>query len=624
MIYVYTYIHLLKHIQIMEFKNSIEHIPVGSKWRQSEEKILPENISQVKQAVEKYNIYPFHCLGDGKIFSGYSSLASWIIEKKTVIIDGYIGVFWHEIEFLLQQEFTKRNVTVNWVRTSHSMKNAEEVLQLVNPFIGENNSVWGKKTTLKLGDFFNGEYLYAQPDAQYEVNIVMGMGAALSNWDAAVIYLEIPKNEIQYRMRAGSVNNLGADKMSNSYEMYKRFYFVDWVVLNAHKAEILNRIDIVADVQHRSSLNWIFGNELKKGLKLISRSVFRVRPWFEAGAWGGHWLKENIEGLNKNEVNYAWSFELIVPENGIVFESNGNLLEVAFDFLMFSEYQSVLGKHAPIFGTEFPVRFDFLDTIDGGNLSVQCHPSLKYIREEFGENITQDETYYILNCKDDAKVYLGFQDDINPIEFNKALIESQKLGQKIDIEKYVQVHEAKKHDLFLIPNSTVHSAGANNLVLEISATPYIFTFKMYDWLRLGLDGKPRPINIEHAFKNLDFNRKGETVIKELIAKPVVIEKGDDWEIIHLATHQEHFYDVHRLEFDTQVTVKTNDICHILMLVEGTAIKIKNTNGDISDFHYAETFVIPAAAESYTLVNAGKGRAKVIKAFVKDNLSFLQR
>jgi mannose-6-phosphate isomerase class I len=450
------------------------------------------------------------------------------------------------------------------------------------------------------------------------LTILYGTGAALAEWNAPVIYMEVPKNEIQYRMRAGSITNLGCEEALGASEMYKRFYFVDWILLNEHKKNILHKISIVADTQWGGSLNWIFSESLKEGLSQISRNTFRVRPWFEPGAWGGQWLKDHLSGINKEEINYAWSFEMIVPENGLVFESSGYLLEVAFDFLMFTNNEAVLGKHAAIFGDEFPIRFDFLDTWEGGNLSIQCHPSLSYIRKEFGENITQDETYYILDSKDDAKVYLGFQDDISPQTFREELEASKENNQEIEMDRYVQSYKAQKHELYLIPNGTIHSAGANNLVLEISATPYIFTFKMYDWLRMDLNGEPRAINIEHAFNNLRFERKGKRVDEELISKQTVLQEGTDFKLVHLPTHKEHFYDVHRLEFNSEITVETDDACHVLMLVEGTSVLVKTAEGTTQKYNYTETFVIPAAARNYTLINQGKSVAKVIKAFIKND------
>lgn len=331
---------------------------------------------------------------------------------------------------------------------------------------------------------------------------------------------------------------------------------------------------------------------------------------------GGQWLKHHVKGLAREEVNYAWSFELIAPENGIVFESDNKLLELSFDWIMEYDAKAILGADAGRFGTEFPIRFDFLDTIDGGNLSIQCHPSLSYIRKNFGEHITQDETYYILECKGNAGVYLGFQDNIKPQQFKRILENSVEHNVPVDIEKFVQRFPSHKHDLFLIPNGTIHSSSSGNLVLEISATPYIFTFKMYDWLRLDLDNQPRPINIEHAFNNLKFDRKGASVEQELISKPVSLENGDGYKIIHLPTHKEHFYDVHRLEFEKHIKVKTNAKCHVLMLVEGLSILVKTCNGVNKRFSYAETFIVPAAAESYELINEGGGIAKVIKAFIK--------
>jgi mannose-6-phosphate isomerase class I len=400
--------------------------------------------------------------------------------------------------------------------------------------------------------------------------------------------------------------------------MYKRFYFVDWVALNRHKSNLLPRINLIVDGQRPDDITFMSGNDLRETLATMSRNYFRVRPWFEPGAWGGQWMKQHIPQPPQDVPNYAWSFELIVPENGLLLESDNQLLEVSFDFLMYQDHHSVVGAAADQFGYEFPIRFDFLDTFQGGNLSLQCHPRPDFIRENFGETFTQDETYYILDCEPGAQVYLGFQEDIEPEAFRQVLEASVAKAQPVDVERYVQIHQAKKHDLFLIPNGTIHCSGINNLVLEISATPYIFTFKMYDWLRLDLDGKPRPLNLDRAFANLRFEYKGERVGQELIAKPVTIEQNDDWCLIHLSTRPEHFYDVHRLEIrpGKGAEMRTESSCHILSLVEGQTVVLQTKHGLEKQFNYAETFVVSAAAESYRLLNNTNQPIKVIKAFIK--------
>lgn len=586
-------------------------------WRNSRQRLLPEFLTEERTA--GYDMYPIHSLGANKIRNGYKSLAAWIITQQEVLIDGYSGILWHEVKDALDTALQEAGVEVQWHFTHDAFKEEDDIVQLTAPFMGEEGSVWGNRTTLTLQDFFYTGKLAGMNNEKrdHTLHIVMGTGAALVNVAAPVIYLDIPKNELQYRMRANDVTNLGRSQYADATEMYKRAYFIDWIVLNNYKQSVLDRISIFGDTQWGNSVSWIYAEDLQTAVSSITHNHFRVRPWFEPGAWGGQWMKKHIAKLPKEEVNYAWSFEMIVPENGVLFESNHYLLEIPFEWLMYYNHKAVLGKHAENFRYEFPIRFDFLDTFSGGNLSIQCHPSLTYIRQHFGETITQDETYYILDCKEDAGVYLGLQENIDPPAFRKALEDSQQDNIPIEITRYVQLHNAHKHDLFLIPNGTVHSAGVNNMVLEISATPYIFTFKMYDWLRPGLDGKPRPINIEHAFNNIDFSRKGDIVKQELISRPILLEEGADWQCWHLPTHREHFYDVHRIAFDTEVTFATGNCCLVMMLVEGTAVTVR-TSGVSTIYHYAETFIIPAAAEQYSIINNGEGRAKVIKAFIKED------
>jgi len=586
-----------------------------NKWRKTDQYLPPGK--KPAHSAGKYDIYPSFNLGEKQIISGFESIAEVILKNKIVLIDGYVGVFFDQFRNDLDEELKKKGHTISWKSTSDFLKQSFTIEEMVSPFLGGDDPLFGSRTTLAMVDFFDLPGLMGfTPDHESDINILIGPGAFLTRLNGFHIYLDLPKNEIQFRSRAGSITNLGSYIPAEPKKMYKRFYFVDWIVLNRHKRDVLSKVDLFVDTQIPGVPSGIAGDLLRHSLSLMSHSVFRVRPWFEPGVWGGSWIKNHIKGLNNNVSNYAWSFELIVSENGLLFESSGRLAEFSFDWLMYQEAKAVLGDSYNRFGIEFPIRFDFLDTFDGGNLSVQCHPRPEYMKNHFGEDFTQEETYYILDTKDKAVVYLGFQEDIVPSEFKKELEESILKTIPANIEKYVQKHEATKHDLFLIPYGTIHGSGKNNLVLEISSTPYIFTFKMYDWLRSDLDGKPRPLNIQRGMENLYFDRKGSQVKENLISHPVLIEEGSDWQLYHLSTHETHLYDIHRYHIKKMIEVNTKNKCHVLSLVEGSSIIVETPNGVSKRFNYAETFVIPAAAGSYKIINESDNEAIVIKAFVK--------
>lgn len=590
-------------------------IELNKKIRETEQFELPLRKTEKNK---KYDIYPGYHLEEEVIGSGYDGLAKQLQAHKVLKIDGYVGVLFESVQANLNEAFKKTGVQPVWINMEDALLDEPQIDSLIEPYLGGDDPVFGRLSALQLQDFFDSEKLKRLvQEYKGQPVIYYGIGASLVPVEAKLVYIDISKNEIQFRSRAGSIKNLGSSAPKHPKKMYKRFYFVDWVVLNKHKKEISREIEYLADGQRSSSITWMEGEEWHKAMNAYVQSPIRVRPWFEPGAWGGSWIKENIDGLSEDVVNYAWSFELIVPENGVIFESSGYLLEFSFDFLMYENASEILGKDFEDYGYEFPIRFDFLDTFDGGNLSIQCHPQKAYMKQHFGENITQEETYYILDRKNDAQVYLGFQEGVTPKEFQAALEHSVEKNEELEITKYVQAFDAKKHELYLIPPGTIHGSGRDNMVLEISSTPYIYTFKMYDWLRVDLDGKPRPINIERGMDNLVFERAGKKVEEELIAKPVVLEENGDYCLEHLKTHQEHLYDVHRIRIkpNSFVEIDLGNQCHILSLVEGHEVEVQV--GDQKElYYYAETFVLPAAASTYSLYNSSEREIMLVKAFVK--------
>ena len=251
----------------------------------------------------------------------------------------------------------------------------------------------------------------------------------------------------------------------------------------------------------------------------------------------------------------------------------------------------------------------------GGHLSIQCHPSETYMRETFGLPYTQHETYYVVDTKPGAEIFLGLREDADLEAFRAEATRAEDPGHELDPERYLQTHPAVQHRLYLIPAGTPHASGADNLVLEISATPYLYTLRFYDWLRRDLSGELRPVHLDHAFSNLDPSRSGAAVRRDLIPEPRPIREGAGWVELELGRLPDLFFAVHRLDFDDAIEDDTAGRFHVLNLVAGEQVDIEFGAGETHGLAYAETIVIPASVGGYRVRRVRGGPCKVVKAFV---------
>jgi mannose-6-phosphate isomerase class I len=445
-----------------------------------------------------------------------------------------------------------------------------------------------------------------------ELTLVLGPGSALVDHDV-LCYADLPKRSSLDAVRRGLAGNLGQSPGEAGSE--QRLLFVDWPVLDRHKQALASRLDCYVDLTHPHSPRSLDGEALRRSLRALAAAPFRTRPTFLPGPWGGQWLRRAL-GVATDTPNLAWSYELITPESGILLGAP-EPAEVGFELLMALHAEGILGAAiAQRFGDSFPIRFDYLDTLDGGHLSIQCHPSETYMRETFGLPYTQHETYYVMETTPGAKIFLGLREDADLDAFRAEAEQAENPGQPFEPERYLETHAAAQHRLYLIPAGTPHASGAGNVVLEISATPYLYTLRFYDWLRRDLDGALRPVHLRHAFSNLDPRRRGEAVRRELIPEPVIVRQGPGWAELALGRLRELFFAVHRLDFAEEIEENTLGRFHALNLVGGEQVEIVTAAGQVHPLSYAETIVIPAAVGAYRIRTRRGESCKVVKAFVR--------
>jgi len=560
-----------------------------------------------------YDRHPFVPVGNAE-----ECLAGWerITQELSglqgqICIECYPGVHVEEVEQAVRAALPNAAV----VSTADLFLAPDEIERKYASLLTD-DPVFGVMNAAELRDFFDDEKLRAiqRELAAGGTAVIIGTGASIvSPQPATLIYADVARWELQMRQRRNEIPNLGMDNYEERAALkYKRAFFLDWRAADRQKRRLLAKLDYLLDTNVPGDAKMISGNAFRRGLAKAVTQPFRVVPFFDPGPWGGHWMERMCNLPEDGAPNHAWCFDCVPEENSLLFGFGEHRVEIPAIDLVFAQPEALLGTEVyRRFGDEFPIRFDFLDTMGGGNLSLQVHPLTQYIREHFGMAYTQDESYYMLDAGPDATVYLGLKEGVDREKIASDLERAEHGGFDFPAEEYVNRFPARKHDHFLIPAGTIHCSGKDSMVLEISATPYIFTFKLWDWGRLGLDGRPRPIHLEHGLANIQWDRTTRWVESSLVNHFEPVAVGDGWREERTGLHELEFIETRRHWFRTKVNHDTHGTVHVLNLVEGSEAIVESPEGKFEPFvvHYAETFIVSAAVGKYTIrpFNQGEGQ-----------------
>ena len=571
----------------------------------------------------KYDRFPTTKISGFQAYRGYDAIYEELHSKcgsNTVLVfDYYPGVDENEVMQLID----RFDAAVK-IATYDIFKESAQINEQLKYHITEDR-VFGKMYYGDFIDLIDEDKLTAakeQVQSTQGLRIIYGVAASLVAKGDVLVYFDMARWEIQMRFRKGMPNYKMDNADEDNLRKFKRGYFIEWRLADKHKARLFDQFDYVVDTNKSNDPKMITGEAFTTSLKVLAQKPFRTMPYFDPGVWGGQWMKE-VCHLDPDQDNFAWSFDGVPEENSILFDYNGTVVELPCMDLVLYQPKELLGEQIYArFGAEFPIRFDFLDTMDGQNLSLQVHPVTEYIKKNFGMNYTQDESYYILDAQENACVYLGLQEGIDKEQMIEDLRAAQKGKIVFDAEKYINKWPAKKHDHFLIPAGTCHCSGSGAMVLEISATPYIFTFKLWDWERLGLDGLPRPVHVEHGKEVIQWYRTTQWVKENLVnATYEVKEEGNDCRIEHTGLHALEFIETRRYTTDKITVHDTKGTVNMLNLVDGKEAIIESPDHSFEPFvvHYAETFILPACVGAYTIRPYGMSEneeIKFVKAYVR--------
>ena len=223
----------------------------NGQYRNSGQFLMPPKATCPEKG--KYDIYPALDLGPDKIHFSAEDFAERVGPVPILLIDGVEGVFWDLIEDHLTRAYARQGRNLSFVETSSFFKDEEELRELVSPFLNGDDPVFGRVTTLRLEDWFSR--IPVLTPLEGVTTVVIGPGASFFHPDAPLAFVELPKNEFLFRLRADTTSCLGFSAHWDKKQMYKQAFFVDWEVLGALRLSLGKKLGLIDE--KRFDFLWI-------------------------------------------------------------------------------------------------------------------------------------------------------------------------------------------------------------------------------------------------------------------------------------------------------------------------------------------------------------------------------
>lgn len=586
--------------------------------------------------------------GDGNVIKYFGKSARRALQSDPcrsfrIAIDAHLGVDWNRLIRALETVLRGEGLNPDVVDVATCLKDAGALNRMLKKYLPE-DPTFGFLYDGSLMDFFDPVRIASLKERlksmdsrgkgsrSPEILIVYGPGAAVQElrpFYDRVFYIDLTREEILKRMKAGLARPLGVKedpghgKFSESalpaYFSTRRFYYVDYPALDSHRKRLLPQVDDYLDGNAPGQLKLVPGDVFRDLMEALLRGPLKPKPYYDPSPWGGQWLKR-VRRLPAEMKNCAWSYDLIEPETSFQVALGKHCLEIPFQALTGWAGKDLLGSKGSKrkFRGQFPIRINYDDSYEGGDMALQSHPPDAYIQARFGEPYRQDESYYIVDARAGSRVYLGLKEDADLRAFRQAVVRAEKDHIPFDHNQFVNSFPTQPGDLFLIPAGTLHGSGADNTVLEISATTYRYTFHFYDYLRPGLDGQLRAIHSKDAFAVLRPDRRTAWVKRNLIQSPRLLRSGRGWAEYLLGSRSDMFFKVHRFEFDSAIEDDTGGEFHLLIPVAGKGIRIipEGDRDRESALPFSCLAVLPASMGRYRLESVLGEPCHVVKVLMR--------